>query len=111
MKLGSYQARVAIDRPMGATEQEGAETIAFWTNAILADLCNDLNTMTADVVEARAVGLAAKAHNWFTAAWRSAGPRERRFPITTFLLRVFDEPQQRGRVLVEIDVLTGEVTP
>jgi hypothetical protein len=109
MMLGSYQSFVGIDRPEGVSEREGSEVIAFWANAILADLCNDLNAMTPDVAVARAPAVARKARRWFDQAWRYSGPRERQFPITTFLLRVYEEPQQQGRTLVEIDVLTGTV--
>lgn len=104
--LGSYQSLVAIDRPDDASGSDGAEYIDYWTNAIVSDLMADLNNLRGDVIGARTPIVAAKAQRWFRDAW--TGGHECRYPITAFALRIFSQPGQQGRILAEIDVLTGK---
>lgn len=101
--LGSYQSLVAIDQPDAS---DGAQYIDYWTNAVLSDLMGDLNDLREDVIDTRTPAVAAKAERWFRDAW--TGGRECRYPISMFALRIFSEPGQRGRILAEIDVLTGK---
>ena len=106
--VGSIQAIVRIRRDVRASEADGAEFIGYWTDAILSDLSAQWNAATPDRIHDAMPPLARAARRWFKRAWREArGTPRTRHEIVSFDLRVWSQPDQRGHVLAEADVLTG----
>lgn len=104
MNIASYRAKLSIERPEHVSPDEGQQYIGYWGGVVVSDLRADLLDPN---LPDRLPQFAAKAHLWFTRAWDSANTHERRFPITQFVVELFDERGQQGRMVAEVDVLTG----